>query len=300
MKSLLRKLKRYLNLYPPVVDETQLLALGRLLSNQQVLFHSSEINEYEFKIFSQFGDDGLIQYLVRNLEIANKTFIEFGVENYQESNTRFLLMNNNWSGFVLDGSPFKIQNLRSKPWFWKYDLRCEAAFITKENIDRLMTSTGFKDLGILHIDIDGNDLHILEEMDFTDLNPSLVIMEYNAIFGNSRPICTPYSENFVRTQAHFSNTYYGASLPALDIVARKKGYILVACNEAGNNAYFVRKDLLNEKIKEKSLESAYREAKFRESRNELGQLSYLNQPERQAQIQDLEVFNVITRTLEKL
>jgi hypothetical protein len=41
--------------------------------------------------------------------IENDVFIEFGVENYLESNTRFLLMNNNWSGFVMDGSE-KVMN----------------------------------------------------------------------------------------------------------------------------------------------------------------------------------------------
>ena len=60
--------------------------------------------EVEFQVFSQFGDDGIIQYLIDKLPIKNKTFIEFGVENYKESNTRFLLVNNAWSGMVIDGS----------------------------------------------------------------------------------------------------------------------------------------------------------------------------------------------------
>src|SRR5579859_5594583 len=60
------------------------------------------ITNYEFKVFSQWGDDGIIQYLVNRLDIPNQTFIEFGTENYTESNTRFLLINNNWSGLVMD------------------------------------------------------------------------------------------------------------------------------------------------------------------------------------------------------
>src|SRR5690349_11088291 len=80
-------------------DETEILALGALLSKQQLSMSSTNINDYEFKIFSQFGDDGIIQYLVKNVRIDNEIFIEFGVENFLESNTRFLLMNNNWSGF---------------------------------------------------------------------------------------------------------------------------------------------------------------------------------------------------------
>jgi hypothetical protein len=92
-------------------DETELLALGSLLSNQQWLLPpypskkpTFNFNDYEFKIFSQFGDDGLIQYLIKHIKIENEIFIEFGVEDYTEATTRFLMMNNNWKGFVMDGS----------------------------------------------------------------------------------------------------------------------------------------------------------------------------------------------------
>ena len=33
-----------------------------------------------------------------------KTFIEFGVQNYRESNTRLLLQLRNWRGLIIDGS----------------------------------------------------------------------------------------------------------------------------------------------------------------------------------------------------
>jgi hypothetical protein len=64
----------------------------------------------EFKVFSQFGDDGIIQYLISNIEMPDN-FIEFGVETYHEANTRFLVVNNNWSGLVIDGSRKKIQSI---------------------------------------------------------------------------------------------------------------------------------------------------------------------------------------------
>ena len=83
-------------------DETLLLSVGCMLSNQQWSMQSHNINDYEFKIFSQFGDDGIIQYLIKHIEIKNEIFIEFGTENYLESNTRFLMMHNNWSGFIMD------------------------------------------------------------------------------------------------------------------------------------------------------------------------------------------------------
>ena len=68
-------------------------------------------------MFSQFGEDGLIQYLIKNLDISNKRFIEFGVENYEEANTRFLVENDNWSGLIIDSSKENIQYIKNKITF---------------------------------------------------------------------------------------------------------------------------------------------------------------------------------------
>lgn len=281
-------------------DETTLLAIGAMLSKQQWSMNFNNINEYEFKIFSQFGDDGIIQYLIKNIDIKNEFFIEFGVGNYLESNTRFLMMNNNWSGFVMDGSDEAINNLKNQNWYWKYDLTYKSVFIHKDNINDLLTNTGSTNIGLLHIDLDGNDYHILTEIDLSKLNPSIIIMEYNSVFGKDRLITIPYDKNFIRTKMHFSNLFWGASLPALSSAASKKGYSLIGCNLAGNNAYFVKKDLLNEKVKALSIDKAFKVSKYRESRNRDNSLSYFSGRKRLESIEGLEVLNIITNQLEKL
>jgi len=281
-------------------DETQLLALGSLLSKQQWLLNTTNFNDYGFKIFSQFDDDGLIQYLIKNIKIENEIFIEFGVENYLESNTRFLMMNNNWKGFVMDGSEKNMAMLKSQAWFWRYSLKNKAVFITKDNINGLLSETGFKNIGLLHIDLDGNDAHILAELDLQKLNPAIIIMEYNAVFGKEREISVPYDKDFLRNEKHYSNLYWGASLAALTYIAGSKGYGLVGCNLAGNNAYYVRKDLLNQTIKEKAVQEAYISSKFRESKNKDYSLSYLDGEERYEIIKGLDVINVRTGEMEKL
>jgi hypothetical protein len=257
-------------------------------------------NDFEFKIFSQWGDDGLIQYLIKNVRIENKIFVEFGVDDFSESNTRFLMMNNNWKGFVMDGSEENMARLKNQPWFWRYSLKTKAIFITRENINGLLAETGFKNIGLLHIDLDGNDAHILAELDLNNLNPAILIMEYNAVFGKERAISVPYDKSFMRTEKHYSNLYFGASLAALTHIANNKGYGLIGCNLAGNNAYYVRKDLLNEKIKEKKVDETFIVSNCRESRNENNSLSFLDSDERYELIKGLDVINVITNRMEKL
>ena len=300
VRKLLNKIGRLLFSDLILEDERSMLAIGSCLSviNSEKKFPN--IHDYEFKIFSQFGDDGLIQYLIKNIYIYNKTFIEFGVNDYLESNTRFLMMNNNWSGFVIDGSLESMNKLKHQDWFWKYDLSCRVVFVDKKNINQILMESGFKNVGILHIDIDGNDYHILEEINLKHFNPSIIIMEYNSVFGFERAITTPYDPLFNRTKYHYSNLYFGASLKALTILANKLNYALICCNSAGNNAYFIRRDLLNESIKEVNIEKAYIESRFRESKNCNQKHTYLSGNFRLNEIKGLDVLNVITNKLEKL
>ena len=283
-------------------QETTLLATGNLLSKQQYFNNSNDINDHEFKIFSQRGEDGIIQYLIKYVNIRNKTFIEFGVENYMESNTRFLMMNDNWSGFVIDASAININSIRKREWFWKYDLKVNKAFINKENINSILSKANFEDIGILSIDIDGNDYWILESIELKKLNPAIIIVEYNALFGCERAISVPYDKNFNRTKKHYSNLFFGASLPALTYLAEKKGYDLVGCNDAGSNAFFVRKDLLkgNTRISKIDLQCAFREDKCRQSRDKKYNFTFLSGDERMAVIKGLNVINIVTGETENL
>lgn len=36
------------------------------------------LEEVEFQVYSQFGEDGIIQWLIHNVTIDEKTFVEFG------------------------------------------------------------------------------------------------------------------------------------------------------------------------------------------------------------------------------
>jgi len=251
-------------------------ALGRIELRQNDGNDSLSLGSQEFKVFSQWGEDGIIQMILRHVRIGNAFFVEFGVENYLESNTRFLLINNNWSGLVIDGSPDNIAHIKSDPIYWRHNLKADCAFVTKENINDLLKENGVVgDIGILSIDIDGNDYWIWDAIDV--VSPAIVIIEYNARFGKDMSVTVPYDRNFVRSQKHHSMIYFGASIKALCGLAEEKGYAFVGCGSAGVNAFFVRRDLMVKEIKELTVEEGYVRNKFRESRNQDGQLIYLSQ-----------------------
>jgi len=266
---------------------------GRLLVEAKRDRIERELWHHEFKVFSQWGEDGIIQFLTRNLDVAHRTFIEFGVEDFSESNCRFLLMKDHWQGFVIDGSSQNIESLRSSYFYWQHALDSEAAFITRENVDELLSRSGFdRELGILSVDIDGVDYYVLEALHAW--RPSILIVEYNGVLGSQRAVSVPYDPGFWRTAKHASNLYYGASLPAFVHLAGQRGYSLVGVNGVGSNAFFVRNDLLNDRVQAVSLTECYRDSTFREGRDGNGRLSFLAKADRRGPIASLPLVDVIT------
>ena len=273
------------------------LGQGRVLSEMNAAKSPSDLNACEFKVFSQFGEDGIIQRLMRLVPIANRTFIEFGVENFAESNCRFLMMNDNWRGFVMDGSAKRVAAIRKLPDMWKFDLTAKAAFVTRENVNELLASSGFDaDVGLLSIDVDGNDYWILDAI--APVNPRILVVEYNALFGPTRSITVPYDAKFAKQKAHHSGLYFGASLSALAAVAARKGYSLVATESSGVNAFFVRNDLLGGGLVARTVAEAYHDTNVRQSRGADGKLDYLDANNRAKAIRGMPVMNIDTGVLE--
>ena len=279
--------------------ETILINQGKILSTLNSQKNATKLSDYEWKIFSQWGEDGIIDFLVSEVSIVNKTFIEFGVENFSESNCRYLLMKSDWNGFVIDGSQKNIEKLKNSDYFWKYDLQALVAFIDINNINELLIKSGFKrDLGILSIDIDGNDYHILNKIDCFD--PRIIICEFNPVFGNDRKITVPYDPKFYRTKKHYSNLYFGASINALRSLLTKQDYTLVGTGMQGGNAYFIKNSLMTDRLRILAKNPFCFNFNWRESRDINGNLNFLRAELRYKEIKGMNVLNVETGNLEKL
>jgi hypothetical protein len=201
---------------------------------------------------AQNDETAIIERLLQRFDVPH-SFIEFGFSGW-EFNCASLI--GKWEGLLIDGDPYnvKIANIICPP---KITAKC--SWLTLETMDFLGDYANSRGIGILSIDVDGNDYWFLEKT--ISIRPAIIIVEYNSSFG-LRPITVPYDPGFDRTKKHESWTYYGASLSALNHLANQNGYSLMEVSNSGVNAFFVRKDLLTIDDCELKPESAYREKHF--------------------------------------
>ena len=198
--------------------------------------------KYGFKAYSQFDEDGIIQEIFRRIGVTNKTFLEIGVGDGLENNTLFLLLKG-WKGVWIDGDSKNIKAIQNKFSFLQDSgrLRTKLAWVDKDNIDFLIQDLGLpQEIDLLSLDIDGNDYHVLENIVF--LNPRAMVLEYNAKLPPPVKWVMAYDQYHTKT----NTDYFGASLKSFEYLLYKRGYCLVGCNISGVNAFFVRKDLVEE------------------------------------------------------
>jgi len=247
------------------------VSLGFLNSQLQRGANYRSLQDAEFKVFSQWGEDGIIQYLIQRVPIPNPIFIEFGVEDYRESNTRFLLTHDYWRGLILDGGSAHIDFINNSQYRWRHHIEAVSAFITRENINQLIGDAGIRgDIGLMSIDLDGMDYWVLQAIEI--VSPRILILEYNSSFGAEHAVTVPYQPDFSVAQAHYSKLYWGASLAALVQAASQKGYSFVGSNKAGVNAFFVRNDVIGD-LPVLTVQQGYVQSRFSNSRDEKGQLN---------------------------
>jgi len=119
------------------------------------------------------------------------------------------------------------------------------------------------------------------------------------VFGMDRAITVPYNPSFDRTEAHYTNLYFGASLKALVQLGEMKEYYFIGCNSNGNNAYFVRRDKIKD-LEIKSIQEGYVASRFRESVDKKGNRTFITGENRIELLRGLTVVNTETGAIEKI
>ena len=229
------------------VLDTQAVA-GRLGNQDYFLHHPGLIapghrpgfNAYEFSVYSQNGEDGLILYLLSKIGVRNHYVVEVGIEDGRQCNSINLIRNLGWRGCLIEASDSWAAKATEYLHQTGLDDRVRLLHATArpDNINQLLRQGNVPDqIDLLSIDIDSHDYWLWKAID--GLQPGLVVIEYNASFGPERSVTVPYTDNW----KVISKYYHGASLTALARLGKQKGYLLAGCDTKGVNAFFVRSDL---------------------------------------------------------
>lgn len=183
-------------------------------------------------VTSQFGEDGILEHLVRVLPIAHRYAVEFGAwDGRHLSNTRNLIENHGWRGCLIEGSAPRHEVLRDT-YAQRPDVTCLHRTVEPDgpqSLDALLPAAGAPtEFGLLSVDVDGMDYFIWEGL--SRYRPAIVVIEFNPT--------VPNDVEFV--QAKDPTLNQGCSLRALVQLGIQKGYALACATVC--NAVFVTAD----------------------------------------------------------
>jgi hypothetical protein len=181
-----------------------------------------DLNVYAKSVYSQAGEDGILEKLFSTLKIEKGWCCEFGAgDGFSISNT-YKLRKEGWSSVLIEGNTkyeLSLNTLKNNNTYSFINfISCENG----ERLDEILSKTPIPvNFDLLSIDIDGNDLYIWKSL--KNYRPKVVIIEYNNCYPSSSSLTIEYDKNH-----RFDNdSYYGASAGALVKLAHELGYKLV-------------------------------------------------------------------------
>jgi len=295
MKQFVNWLKKVV--FAQIENESRSLkfSLGQssVLASRANSSNFQDLWDAEVKVYSQWGEDGILDFLCEKLEISKPRVLEIGAGNFKECNSKFLAENRNASAYLVDGRTDLISSVNRDSLIWKTHLFAVNTWVSPNNIAKIYQDASMKLSGvdILSLDIDGNDYWVLDSCPLEELR--VVVLEYNPLFGSEYPVTVPRDDKFVRREKHLSCLYYGASLMAFIELMNSRNFDFIGTNRVGNNAFFVKSTELEKiGIRPRQELSVYTDWRIRETRDSTGKLSLKSGAERVSEIGYLPLVNL--------
>ncbi len=196
------------------------------------------LSDVSFDVFTYHGEDGILLYLINRLKDIPKTFIDIGSGDCIKSNCANLITHFGWEGVFIDKNSRQL-TIGKKFYKDKQKQGMSISFmkaeVTPGNVNELVSLKGWENkIGLLSIDIDGNDYWIWKAIE--SVQPEIVLIEAKVEFG-FKSIAVPYSSSNHHT---VDKMYNGASVEAIRKLGLSKGYKLVGANKQGYNLFFVK------------------------------------------------------------
>jgi len=187
--------------------------------------------QFAKNVYTQCGEDGIIEQLLKDLKIKSGVVVEFGAwDGVYISNVLNLWKNQSFNAILIESDGEKYNDLQAI--CGKIDsVECLNYFVNPDPnhpdcLDNILDKSKFKitksNLVLVSIDVDTCDYAIFESI--TRHSPKIIVIETNTNYGLD--------------QDYISGN--GSSLKSITELAERKGYKLV-CHTG--NAFYVRNDL---------------------------------------------------------
>lgn len=192
-----------------------------------------DLLSYSRNIASQHGEDGIIEQIFAVIEEDSKWCVELGALNgTHDSNVWHLIKEKNWSGVLIEADKTFFERLQ-REYADTERAHCINAFVSFEgddSLDKIFARTPLPHVfDLFSLDIDGNEYHLWDSL--VEYRPRVMVVEFNQTIPNEVTFIQPRD----------MGVFQGSSLRSFVELGKRKGYELVATNEA--NAFFVLKEL---------------------------------------------------------
>ena len=201
---------------------------------------------------SQYGETGIIVYLLEYLDIEPKYCVEFGAgmvytggfdKKRGTANIRYLYDKYESKCLYFDTNKKVIDKSQ-----YEYREQIKIETITASNANDIFLKYEVpEDLDVLVIDVDGQDYWIWKSLNY---NPKILLIEFNPNLTIEEDKVMHYDESHYKWR-NGRCLYYGASIGAFKKLGIEKGYSLVY--KTARNLIFVNKELMDVDIPLKKL-----------------------------------------------
>lgn len=186
-----------------------------------------KLSDFSYDVFSQFGEDGIVEHIFSVIGTKTKQCVEFGAGDGQScSSTMDLWRNQNWKALLVESDPVKFEQLQAAAK--GFDTVCRREIVTPtgdKSISELLNSEGFDTPDYMSIDIDGEDYHVFKSL---TCKPRVIGIEFN-------PTIPPHIDMYQTSDGDA----FGASVLSLVNLGEVLDYEFVGATYC--NAFFVRK-----------------------------------------------------------
>lgn len=204
---------------------------------------------WEFRGFSQHGEDGILDYLTRQLIAPSRSFVEIGIGDGTENNSTWFVLAHYYRGLMIDGSAKGVMWARHLLQSGNFGVRFDHVFVTVEDIWKVLRLIEPEDNpDFFSLDIDGNDYWIAQAILKAGLRPKIWVVEYNSAYGPKRCVSIPYNRTFAARQGRGVSLYYGCSIAAWRHLMESRGYRFVTVESCGCNAFFADAQAFSEEF----------------------------------------------------